>query len=982
MKKIICSFLIFLFCFSAPLLVAQDGSWKDGDPDFTKIESNSSVLIDSLIMLAPISSSVSQAPGFQFVLSGYDWSWPNEILIESATDIDYREFLGSNLYLVTDASGNRVVEVDPDIPEEVWEFKGAIGTVRHLEKPVDSYSYTEFESGESVRKILITDQGRHRVIKVIQQNKAIQWQYGDETEGLGKNQLSDPTDAVPLPDSGKVFICDKGNNRVILVNEADTSIVWSWEGTTGNLNNPVDIEFNEETNELLITDQGNHRVIKVNITTDVVTWQFGVTGNPQTGDLGLNLPSDADFLLNGNVLICDSKNNRLIEVNNYENVIWEFHQPLENLKDADRLTQPLDEDDKNKHLVVNGNLPARIGYVTTSFISEKLDIGKEVSFESLNWIAQTQDSLTSISLQLRTENTLGELESADWLGPTELDTVYSQPGMVIHPAHNGHRFYQFKATLSTNDPLYTPSLNDVTINYNYFDTEITGKIITETIGDSADFIITSWKTLKFETILPGKFEYRNKIELKITLLNADTNEPIRSLVTASNVDSVNEKPLSDIEELKQLQRFKIQATLQTNNTAVSPILKNLEVDWERSESTPSEIYFVDEELSPVTHYRFSEKLEAGQQHIDRAIIFLNDPNLEQAQEAVTININALKSLDSEEISLNRQASGGFLLQPSIPGIIIDTGIPYANDKILEVFDRDTLVISYTDPTNPFDQSNDSVLVIQDTPGVLYFENQHQVQIDTISIGDTIYVRISEEFDRNISPAQDTIYATVYDDKTNDTEKIILVELEDENQPYSSGEFRSQHKAGTLYRYGLPTYNSGEFRSEPGLPIVLNKTRYGDDGLLQTISGSKIGINYDDSFLQAPILQVYAGTIVDTLWNIGGGALDFDMAPNPFYTNRHTMIKLRASSSIGDLTITKIEVYTLAGEKITEIDGTTLSFYYNPIPKDQFGLTDNWWNLQNADGSRVSSGTYFVKVFGKILNSDQVLVQLNKLVVIN
>ncbi len=963
MKKIIFSFLISLFCLSTPILLAQNGSWKDGDPEFIKIESESSVKIDSLIMLAPISASVSQTLGFQFILSGYDWSWPNDILIESATDIDYREFLGSNLYLVTDASRNRVVEVDPDIPEEVWEFKGAIGTERYLEKPVDSFSYTEFESGESVRKILITDQGRHRVIKVIHQNKAIQWQYGNETEGLGKNQLSNPTDAVPIPDSGKVFICDKGNNRVILVNEADTSVVWSWEGTSGNLNNPVDIEFNRGTNELLITDQGNHRVIKVNISTDVVTWQFGVTAAPQAGDLGLNLPSDADFLPNGNVLICDSKNNRLIEVDTNESVIWEFHQPLENLKDADRLTDPLDKKDNNKHLIVDGNLPSRIGYITTSFISQKLDIGKEVSFESLDWIAQTIDTLTSVSLQLRTENTLGDLETADWLGPTDIDTVYTQPGMVIQPVHNGHRFYQFKANLITKNPLYTPTLNDVTINYNYFDTETPGKVITETIGDSADFIITRWKTLKFETILPDKFDYRNKIELKITLLNADTNEPIRSPFTASNVDSVNEKSLSEIEELKRLQRFKIQATLQTNNTAVSPILKNLEVDWERSESTPSEIHFVNEELSPVTHYRFSESYDPGQQYIDRISVFLKDNNLEKYDDVVEdITIRALKSRDTINVNLQYQsASGGYLLTPSEPAIIFESDAPQFA-YILEVFNRDTMVISYTDPTNPLDQSNDSVLVVQDTPGVLYFENQHQEMIDTTSIGDTIYVRISEEFDQNITPAQDTIYATVYDDKTNDTENIMLVELEDQNH----------------------SFYSGEFRSEPGLPIVLNNTRVGDDGLLQTISGSKIGINYDDSFLQAPILQVYIGTgPPDTLWNVGGGSLDFDIAPNPFYTDSHTMIKLRASSSIGNLTITKIEVYTLAGEKVTEVQGTSLNFYYTyPIPKDQFGFTDNWWDLNNLDGSRVSSGTYFVKVFGKTDNSEQVLVQLNKLVVIN
>ncbi len=960
MKKIISAIVILAVVCMTPSF-AQYGFWKDGNPTFSKIESYASVKIDSLIMLSSIRNFASQDSNFKFVLSGDDWLCPDEIDIKSASDIDYRNFLGSNLYLITDAEGNRVVEIDPDIVEEVWEFKGAIGTDRYLEKPVDAVSYLESEGGESVRKILIVDQGRHRIIKVIQENKAIQWQYGNETEGIGKNQLSNPSDAVPIPDSGKVFICDKGNHRVILVQEADNSISWQWGRTIGSLNNPVDLEYDSRTKEILITDQGNHRVIKVSVVTNAITWQFGITGVASSGNDGLNLPTDADLLPGGHVLICDAGNNRLIEVDTYENIIWQFHTELKNLKDADRLINPSPVSDNNKHLIIAGNLPARIGYQTTDFISSKLDIGKDVGFDSLFWVADTAAGISSIKIQLRSANVLGELESAEWKGLNGAGSYYAKPGLPIHWSHDGNRFYQFKATLITQNPLYTPVLNDVILTYRYFDTEVAGSIITEAISDSANYIITRWKNLKFSTLLPEKFEHRNKIELKITLLDATTNQPILSPFTASNVDTANIKSLSDIEELKQRQQFKIQASLRTNNSSVSPILKSIEVEWERTESTPSEIYFVNSNLEPVNHYRFSESYAAGQKYIDRIAIFLKDPNLEKVEQVVPITIRALNSRDTITVNLQYQAAtGGYLLTPTEPAIIFNKETPIFTG-ILEVLDRDTLFIEYTDPTNPTDISRDSVLAISDTPGILYFENQFGVMIDTTSIGDTIRVRLIQEYDRNITPRQDTVYAIVYDDKTDDEEQIVLFELPDSNL----------------------TFYSGEFISQPGLPIVLKNTRVNNDGRLQTISGSKIGIIYDDSFLQAPILQVKASPIPpDTLWNLGGGPLAFDMAPNPFYADQNSLLKIRASSSIGNLTLTKIEIYTLAGEKITEIDGTKLTFYgAYPIPKDQFGFADNWWDRKNRDGSPVSSGTYFVKLFGKTDGSDETLTALKKLVII-
>jgi len=955
MKKIIFVFIVLSFSLIQLMLAknVQQHQWNDGTPFFSKIDSSENVLIDSVITLTPLFGVASQNSNFQFILSGMDWTWPEDVNVESAEDIDYRNFLGSDLYLVTDGAGNKVVEINAATSQILWEFKSdRVEDPKYLGNPVDAYSYTEVEGVETVRKILITDQGRHRVLKVIKETGDIQWQYGTtDVEGNGFNQLSNPVDAIPLPDSGEVFICDKGNNRIILVNEADTSIIWSWG--IGELNNPVDIEYSYQTQEILITDQSNHRVIKVDRNTNAITWQFGRKGIPDSLNNGLNMPTDADLLSNRNILICDAGNSRLIEVNQSGQIVWEFGHSLQNLKDADRLPD-------NKHLVITDNLPMRLGYTTAEFISQPRDIGYEVSFISLFWEADTLPNITSVRLQLRSENTLGDLESAPWRGPGDADSFYVQPATKINPAHNGHRFYQFKAKLITNDPLYTPVLKDVQLTYYYYDVDKTGKVVTQTITDSVDYIITRWKTLNYNTKLPENPASRDKVELKITIKDAITNEPIRSFV-ASNVDTTNEVALSNIEGLKQKQAIKLQATFNTNNSSVSPTLNYWTVDWDRTYSAPSDIHFVDQGLRPVSYYRFSDRIQQGQPYIDRVTVFLNDLNMEQIQDIVSVTVIALNSLDQEQISLNRQGSGGYLLQPSIPGIILSTGIPAVNNGFFEVFDRDTLVMTYTDPTNPNDQSQDSVLIIENTSGIIQFEDQNFVPIDSATVGDTVFVRVKYENDRNITFQQDTVTVIVFDHKTNDEELITLFEVQD-----STG-----------------SYNTGEFLSPQGLQIELNNTSTNGDGKIQTISGSTIGVKYFDTISQSPILQIITGAAApDTTWNFGGGPLDFDFAPNPFYEDKHSILRIRASSSIGTLVINKIEIYTLAGVKINEIDGSQLSFYYNyPIPVNQYGFADNWWNLKNKNGDQISSGTYFIKVYGKILETNKELSEIKKLVIL-
>jgi len=88
--------------------------------------------------------------------------------------------------------------------------------------------------------------------------------------------------------------------------------------------------FATSTTNLLITDGNNHRVIEVDPITHNVIWQYGQSGVIGSGTNQLGYPCDAAKLMNGNVLIVDSSNSRVIEVRpegvSGGTIVWQYGQ--------------------------------------------------------------------------------------------------------------------------------------------------------------------------------------------------------------------------------------------------------------------------------------------------------------------------------------------------------------------------------------------------------------------------------------------------------------------------------------------------------------------------------------------------------------------------------------------------------------------------------------------------------------------------------
>ena len=175
----------------------------------------------------------------------------------------------------------------------------------------------------------------------------IAWRY--------TNGLSFPHDAELDDADEHLLIADTGNNRVIELELATGRISWSTEDLTlsdgSSLDYPNDADYLPDGN-ILITDRNNHRLIVIDRSGKVI-WQFGETGQPGADSHHLNHPHNADLLPSGHILVADSENDRVLEISQVGEIVWTYAQGLNWPRDADRLPNgnTLITDSKNNRVI-------------------------------------------------------------------------------------------------------------------------------------------------------------------------------------------------------------------------------------------------------------------------------------------------------------------------------------------------------------------------------------------------------------------------------------------------------------------------------------------------------------------------------------------------------------------------------------------------------------------------------------------------------
>lgn len=143
------------------------------------------------------------------------------------------------------------------------------------------------------------------------------WLGALESKVAGQpGHLQPGSDPSVLP--GPVLIADRNNSRLLLV-DPEGRILWQWPGPQSlpggpPFQAPDDAFFGPRGHHILATQESQFTLSEISVRTDRLVWQYGHTAVPGAAPGYLDNPDDALLLPDGNVMMADIKNCRLLEV--------------------------------------------------------------------------------------------------------------------------------------------------------------------------------------------------------------------------------------------------------------------------------------------------------------------------------------------------------------------------------------------------------------------------------------------------------------------------------------------------------------------------------------------------------------------------------------------------------------------------------------------------------------------------------------------
>lgn len=164
----------------------------------------------------------------------------------------------------------------------------------------------------------------HRPKGVADAKAAVSWASPGEYRCPCSN-LRPGSDPRVLP--GPLLIADHLNNRLLIV-EPNGKIAWEFPrpgdlspGETFNV--PDDAFFTPDGRYVLATEEDDFVISLIDIATHRIVWRYGTPGVPGAGPNQLDNPDDALMMPNGNIILADIKNCRILVVRP------PYHHPLQ-----------------------------------------------------------------------------------------------------------------------------------------------------------------------------------------------------------------------------------------------------------------------------------------------------------------------------------------------------------------------------------------------------------------------------------------------------------------------------------------------------------------------------------------------------------------------------------------------------------------------------------------------------------------------------
>ena len=195
-------------------------------------------------------------------------------------------------------------------------------TLRTFEVPKDTHDIDRLSDGTYA----IADKEHDAVTVYDPRTNETTWEFDFDarypaSDGGPPKDYTHLNDVDPLKNETQFLVSPRNFDRVMLINRSDKSVVWTL-GEEDNYeildeqHNPELLSHDPAT--VLVADSENDRIIEYQ--RSGTTWSPVWAYNDE-----LKWPRDADRFPNGNTLITDTLNDRVIEVTPSREVVWEYN---------------------------------------------------------------------------------------------------------------------------------------------------------------------------------------------------------------------------------------------------------------------------------------------------------------------------------------------------------------------------------------------------------------------------------------------------------------------------------------------------------------------------------------------------------------------------------------------------------------------------------------------------------------------------------
>lgn len=233
-----------------------------------------------------------------------------------------------NLLVSSPRDGSTLVyELDPDTRERVWEQRFDLEDTHD----VDRLSEDELVIA-NMREWNDTEAGKGSDDRIFVYNLTtdeVTWEwyfrnhYPTTTDGGMNDDWSHVNDVDPIGD-GKLLLSPRNFDQAVVV-DMETKNITNRLGSDDNYDvmreqhNPDWMVSENGTPTILVADSGNNRIVEYAYENGnwTQTWNVGAGT--------LNWPRDADRLPNGNTLVVDTLNHRVVEITPTGEVVWEYY---------------------------------------------------------------------------------------------------------------------------------------------------------------------------------------------------------------------------------------------------------------------------------------------------------------------------------------------------------------------------------------------------------------------------------------------------------------------------------------------------------------------------------------------------------------------------------------------------------------------------------------------------------------------------------